>query len=118
MSSTARKIQSEDEVKRWYEAGRTASWMAAEYLRKYNLEVSPHTFSSLISRRGWKSKLVRDTGLIPWRLRPEHRFLSEPQALRALARKRAGKPSTDRQERQIDRKSGGEGKRVVGVTEM
>ena len=99
--STARKIQSEDEIKRWNEEGRTFRWMAEEYLRKYNIEISPSTIGSLVSRRGWKAKQVRDPRYMPWRLWPEHKWLLEPMILRALARQRQGLPVPERKEREI-----------------
>ena len=98
---TRSKIQSEDEVRRWYEEGRTSDWMADMYLEKYNIEISPRTFYSLASRRGWRPRLVRDPSLIPWKIRPEHRSMGIPVTLRALARQRAGKPVSEKHERMI-----------------
>ena len=89
------KMQSEDEVRRWFEEGKTYQWMAEEYLRKYDLEVSPSMFSQLRRRMGWERRNVRDDGMIPWAVRPEHRWAYAVQMLRAEARRRSGKELAD-----------------------
>lgn len=84
-------MQSEEEVRRWFEAGKTYQWMADEYLRKYRLEVSPSMFSQLRRKSGWERRHVRNDGLIPWAVKPEHRWTYAVQMLRAEGRSRAGK---------------------------
>lgn len=79
------------EVKRWYEEGRTYAWMAEEYLRKYNLEISPSAFSNLRASQGWERRITRDDELIPWDVKPEHRWHRYVALLRVEARRRAGR---------------------------
>jgi hypothetical protein len=85
-----RKIQDETELRRWYEAGVTYEEMAARYLEKYNLEVKPSMFSSWRSRMGLPKRIVRDEDLIPWEVRPEHRYNHNVNMLRIEARRRRG----------------------------
>lgn len=96
------KIQDEGEARRWFEAGRTYQWMADEYLRKYNLEVSPSTFSQLRRRRGWDRRNTRDDDLIPWAVLPEHRWAYALQMLRAEARRRSGKEMSNLTSARLD----------------
>ena len=84
------KIVDETEVEHWIAEGRTYAWMAEEYLRKYNLEISPTTFSNLRARKGLPRRFARDVSLIPWEIKPEHRFAAPLWALRAEGRRRSG----------------------------
>lgn len=88
------KIVDEREVTRWIEAGRTYRWMAEKYLEKYDLEVTPTMFSNFRSRRGLDPRIVRDDELIPWEVKPEHRYAWAVSMLRVEARQRAGKEVT------------------------
>ena len=87
----AKKIQDETEVKRWFAEGKTYEWMCQEYERKYNLQVVPSTFGNFRRKHGIPLRIVRDEALIPWRLKPEHRYAYPAMMLRAEARRRAGK---------------------------
>ena len=86
----ASKIQNEDEIKRWFEEGRTYAWMAEEYDRKYNLQVVPSMFANLRRRRGWDRRITRDDELIPWLIKEQHRWAYPVVMLRVEARRRAG----------------------------
>jgi hypothetical protein len=95
----ARKIQDETEAIRWIESGKTYAWMVEEYRRKYNIEISATTFSNLRKRRGLDRRIERNHDLIPWAVKPEHRFRNQIVMLRAVARERNGKtvnPQTKR----------------------
>jgi len=88
----ASKIQDEKEVIRWFEEGRTYEWMCQEYLRKYNIETVPSLWGNFRRRRGLQRRIVRDDALIPWDMKPEHRYAYPVQMLRLEARARAGEP--------------------------
>lgn len=85
-----RKIQDAGEVRRWIAEGRTYKWMAEEYARKYNIDISPSAFSEFRKREGIDGRNVRNDDLIPWAVKPEHRWAYQVQMLRAAARSRAG----------------------------
>lgn len=84
------KITDESEVKRWYEEGRTYKWMAEEYGRR-GIQIGPSAFSERRHARGWERRKVRDTNLIPWAVREEHRWDNLLAQLRTEAKVRAGK---------------------------
>lgn len=86
----ASKIVDEGEVVRWIEEGRTYKWMCEEYLRKYDLQVSPSMFSNFRSRRGLDRRSARNDELIPWEVKREHRWRYPLAMLRYEARRRAG----------------------------
>jgi hypothetical protein len=84
----ARKIQDEQEVIRWFEEGRTYAWMVDEYKRKYNIETVPSLWGNFRRRRGLQRRLTRNDELIPWHVKPEHRWLYPIGMLRVEARRR------------------------------
>ncbi|AFV51350.1 transcriptional repressor [Streptomyces phage phiCAM] len=84
----ARKIQDEGEVLRWFEEGRTYQWMVEEYRRKYNIETVPSLWGNFRRRRGLDRRITRSDELIPWQVKPEHRWLYPVGMLRVEARRR------------------------------
>jgi hypothetical protein len=79
----------ESEVRAWYEQGKTYVWMAQEYKRKYDLQVSPAIFSYRRSARGWERRRgARDDELFPWAVKEEHRWHQLLVMLRLEARSR------------------------------
>jgi len=86
----APKIQNADEVKRWFEEGKTYAWMVDEYARKYRLEVTQSMFSNFRYRHGLKRRTARDDELIPWEVKEEHRWGYPLAMLRVEGRRRAG----------------------------
>ena len=70
--------------------GRTYKWMCEEYLREYNLQVSPSMFSNLRARRGLGRRSARDDELIPWHVDSQLRWRYPLAMLRYEARRRAG----------------------------
>lgn len=84
----ARKIVDEGEVIRWFEEGRTYAWMIEEYRRKYNIETVPSMWGNFRRRRGLQRRITRNDELIPWAVKPEHRWLYPIAMLRAEARRR------------------------------
>ncbi|WJN63045.1 immunity repressor [Streptomyces phage phiScoe3] len=84
----ARKIVDEGEVIRWFEEGRTYHWMVDEYRRKYNIETVPSLWGNFRRRRGLQRRITRNDELIPWQVKPEHRWLYPIGMLRVEARRR------------------------------
>lgn len=86
----------EDEVRRWFEEGKTYAWMVQEYKRKYGLDVTGTMFSNRRASRGWERRIARDDNLIPWDVKPEHRWKRPLVLLRVESRRRAGLPLRER----------------------
>lgn len=84
------KIQDEAEVKRWMEEGRTYAWMADQYREKYNIDTSPSMWAMTRRRLGIPMRIARDDKLIPWAVKPEHRWDYPVVMLRMVARQRQG----------------------------
>jgi hypothetical protein len=79
----------ESEVRGWYQQGKTYVWMAQEYKRKYDLQVSPAIFSYRRSTRGWeRRRAAREDELFPWAVKEEHRWHRLLVMLRLEARAR------------------------------
>lgn len=92
----------EEEVRRWYEEGKTYAEMAREYAEKYNLAVSPTMFSNRRAARGWERRIARDDELIPWDVKKEHRWNRYLVMLRVEARRRQGLPLRERDQRELE----------------
>jgi hypothetical protein len=86
----ASKIVNESEVIRWFEEGRTYQWMIDEYKRKYQIDTVASMWGNFRRRRGLDPRIVRDTELIPWDIKAEHRWKYPLAMLRLEARVRAG----------------------------
>ncbi|MGI5530140.1 hypothetical protein ACQEVX_22955 [Streptomyces syringium] len=83
------KIKDEAELLRWFDAGKPYTWMAAQYLLKYNEEVSPSLFASYRSRKGLPTRLVKDPDLVPWdKIQERHWWKAPLTMLRIEARRR------------------------------
>ena len=91
----ASKIVNESDVIRWFEEGRTYQWMIDEYKRKYNIDTVASMWGNFRRRRGLDPRIVRDTELIPWEIKVEHRWKYPVAMLRLEARVRAGAKLTD-----------------------
>lgn len=83
-------VESEEEVVRWYNDGRTFRWMAEEHERKYGRKPSIAAFQSVIRRRGLPPRSLRENPLIPWRVRREHQRKWTHTQLRNENRRRNG----------------------------
>jgi hypothetical protein len=92
------KIQDEDEVLGWFAEGRPYSWMVEEYERKYNIVTTPSLWANFRRRKGLSARIVRDDNLIPWEVRPEHRWAYPLALLRMEARRRSGVVLSQRDE--------------------
>lgn len=90
-----RKIVNEQEVIRWFEEGKTYQWMIDEYKRKYNIDTVASMWGNFRRRRGLDPRIVRDTELIPWEIKPEHRWKYPVAMLRLEARVRANANLTE-----------------------
>lgn len=87
------KIESVDEVRRWYEAGVTYREMAEMHREKYGVDVTPGAFAALRRRMGWDPRIaVGDHPLMPWSVRDEHRSSYIYMMLRREIRRREGLP--------------------------
>lgn len=84
------RVESEDEVVRWYNDGRTFRWMTEEHERKYGRKPSIAAFQSVIRRRGLPPRSLRENPLIPWRVRREHQRKWTHTQLRNENRRRNG----------------------------
>ena len=84
------RVESEEEVVRWYNDGRTFRWMAEEHERKYGRKPSVAAFQSVIRRRGLPPRSLRENPLIPWRVRREHQRKWTHTQLRNENRRRNG----------------------------
>lgn len=104
---TRSKIVDETEVMRWFREGKTYSEMVAIYRDKYHIEVGQSMFGNFRARHGLDRRKVRDEELIPWEVKREHRYAHTVNMLRIEARRRAGKPVTDREAKLVDGFLGG-----------
>ncbi|MEV4642784.1 hypothetical protein AB0J80_36130 [Actinoplanes sp. NPDC049548] len=86
----AKKIQNEDEARRWIEEGKSYPWIILEYKRKYGIETTAAMWSNFRNRNGIEIRYVRDDNLIPWRINDRDRRRYAVEMLRMEARRRAG----------------------------
>lgn len=82
------RIVDEQEVLGWIRAGRTDQWMTQEYERRYNLCPAPQLFGRFRARVAHPSS--RTSALVPWEVRPEHRWDYAFAMLRVESRRRSG----------------------------
>jgi hypothetical protein len=97
----AKKIVNEDEVMRWFRQGRTYDWMIDYYLREYGIQTTRAMWSAWRSRHNLPRRNVRNTELIPWKVREEHRYAYPVMMLRAEGRRRAGTELTTADETRL-----------------
>ena len=98
----ASKIQDEQEVIRWFEAGVTYEEMVRRYQEKYNIETTFSMWGNFRRRRGLKRRITRDDELIPWGVKAEHRHDYPILMLRKEARRRSGLPITVEEDLAVD----------------
>lgn len=84
------KIQNHQEVERWFEEGRTYSWMIEEYRKRYNMETTIGMWGNYRKRHGLELRVERTPELVPWRVEEQHRWAYPLQMLRAEGRLRRG----------------------------
>lgn len=89
---TATKLVNRDEFIRWYEEGKTYSWITEKYQQKYNVEIGGGTISNWRHQLGLEKRTVRDGTLVPWAVRREHRYNHILHMLRTEARRRGDLP--------------------------
>lgn len=87
----ASKIVNESEVIHWMEEGRTYAWMVEEYKRKYNIETVQSMWGNFRRTRGLPRRIARNDELIPWHVKPEHRWAYPLAMLRVEGRRREGR---------------------------
>lgn len=98
----ASKIVDAEEVLRWFKEGLTYEEMSRRYLEKYKIETSPTLWANFRRRRGLPRRVARDSHLIPWEVREEHRWHRYLTALRHEARRRDGLPLREDDARRLD----------------
>lgn len=86
----AAKIQDEQEVLKWFEQGKSYPWMVKKYMDKYNIEIGVTAFANFRRRHGLDRRMNRNDVLLPWAIKPEHRYDYSANMLRLEARLRAG----------------------------
>ena len=97
------QIQDVQEMLRWFEEGRTPTWMAQEHERKYGIRLTPEAFINRHRRMGHERTLsIRHERLLPWKIKQEHAGLFAATMLRAEGRRRAGQQLSNRLESQLD----------------
>lgn len=96
------KIVDRQEVLRWFEEGRTYTWMRDQYLDKYHIETGISMWANFRRREGLPRRIARDDNLIPWYVEPQHRYAYPILMLRAEARRRAGWSLTEDTETAVD----------------
>lgn len=99
---TNTKIQDEHEAVRWFEEGRTYGWMVDQYNEKYHIETSPSMWAMFRRRKGLPMRIARDDKLIPWAVKPEHRWDYPIIMLRMVARRRQGFELTEQYEHDVN----------------
>jgi len=99
----APQIQDVQEMLRWFEEGRTPTWMAQEHERKYGIRLTPEAFINRHRRMGHERTLsIRHETLLPWKINQEHAGLFAATMLRAEGRRRNGQQLSSRLESQLN----------------
>lgn len=91
----ASKVIDHDEVRRWFEEGKTYPWMVEEYKRKYNVDTGVSMWSNYARRKKLKRRMTWNPDLIPWSVAQEHKTRAAYSMLTQEARVRAGEPISD-----------------------
>lgn len=97
------KIVDRQEVLRWFKEGKTYDEMRTYYLEHYHIETGLSMWSNFRNREGLDKRINRnDENLMPWAVRPEHRWAYPAKMLRFEGRRRAGKPLRPKDEHELD----------------
>ncbi|GEM_PF-1458220 len=83
------RILDKDEVRQWFAAGRTPSWMVEEYARRYRMTISQGAFVTF-QRRHIATRPALRLNLVPSTLERKHYGKPEVALLRIEERRRAG----------------------------
>lgn len=90
MGGVPKKIQCEDEIARWFNDGKTFSWMQQRYREKYGIETTQTLFQQFCRRRGYPRRTARNIYLIPWKIDQKHWKDYTLRMLRCEAKEREG----------------------------
>lgn len=96
------KVQNEREAIRWIEDGKSYAWIVEKYLEKYKIQTTVSMWATFRHRHGLDRQITRDTNLIPWTVRPEHRWKYPLTMLRFEARRREGHELKPDQQTRLD----------------
>lgn len=97
------RIESEQEVERWYTEGRAFRWMAEEHDRKYGRKPTVAAFQSVVRRSGLPPRSLHSNPLIPWKVRREHQRKWTHTQLRNENRRRNGMPVNEAKLMELER---------------
>jgi hypothetical protein len=91
----AAKLQNADEFTRWWNDGKSYEWIIDQYEQKYNLRITTSAIGNWRHRLALPRRHERNVTLVPWTVKPEHRYRHALAMLRAEARSRLGEPLSD-----------------------
>lgn len=97
----ASKIVNEQEVIKWFDEGRTYAWMQEQYQEKYGIETRLSMWGNFRRRHGLARRIARNDDLIPWEVKPEHRWDYPIMTLRKEARQREGLELSEEDQRAL-----------------
>ncbi|MFI5942216.1 hypothetical protein ACIBCB_18430 [Streptomyces uncialis] len=97
----AKKVQNDDEAMKWLRSGVPYDEIIDRYKKQYNLETTRSMWSTYRRRKKIPARNVRNTDLIPWKVREEHRYEYPVMMLRAEGRRLAGKELTKDDEKRL-----------------
>lgn len=96
------KLGNRTEAVRWLAEGKTYAWCVDEHLRRYNVKTSLSMWAKLRKQAGLERRITRDETLIPWEVKPEHRWAYPLVMLRFEAKRRAGKQLSEQEVSKVD----------------
>lgn len=95
-------LQNADEFIRWWNEGRSYQWIMDEYRRKYNIAITHSAIGNWRARYGLERRQERSLTLVPWKIEEQHRYKHALAMLRAEARRRAGAPLSELQQKRLE----------------
>lgn len=98
----ASKIVDDDEVRRWFDEGKSYPEMQQLYREKYNIETGQTMWGNYARRKKLKRRTVWDPSLIPWSVPPQHRTRLAYALLTQEARLRAGESITPNFQKRLE----------------
>ena len=75
--------------------------MRRQYRERYNIDTTTSMWANLRKRWGYDLRMQRDNDLIPWAVRPEHRYAYPLKMLRAEGRRRRGERLNEQDGRKL-----------------
>lgn len=99
------KVPDKTTLRRYLERGLTQQQIADQWEKDSGIRVARSAIALAIERYDLHSATTRPdySELLPWHIRKEHRFLTDPRMLRFESRRRNGMQLTERQAEQLAR---------------